>query len=178
MSKYCGKCDLYDWFFIRDDPIEEQLSKSKIYCKDELLKVKTEMDLALFFPYIVGTGYGDGNGKSIIHIGENDYIREMELQRINTYVRDATSEKKRCKRNKLEYEPENVYKTRFSWMFSETDKEQVMEIISRVGEGGRQSYDDIRLGSVDYWRNVWLNDLVQKYGYDERLARKWIWHLA
>ena len=52
-----------------------------------------------------------------------------------------------------------------------------MEIIRRVGEGGRQKFDDIRLPSRDYDRNEWYEDLVEKYDYDPEFARKWVWHL-
>ena len=177
MSKYCGKCDLYDCIYMRDTPIEEQLSKAKIYIKDELLNIKTETDLALFFPYIIGTSYSNKEGYQVIHLSKTDYIRETELNRISYYVRDAKREKQKCKRNKLDYIVEDVYKTRFSWMRPNVDKEQVLEIIRRVGVGGRQSYDDIRLPSCEWYRNTWYEDLVNKYQIDKELARRWVWHL-
>ena len=177
MSKYCGKYDLYDHFSFKDVSIEEQLIKTKIYNhKNELLNIKTESDLALFFPYIIGIAHGDGEGNWVAYIGDVDYIRRMEIARIEWYVKDAKREKQKCKRNNVDYIPENVYKTRFSWMLIQDDKDSIMEIISRVGRGGRQSYSDIRLKSLEYFRNVWVEDLVNKYGYSEEFARKWVWH--
>ena len=178
MSIYCGKCDLYDHFFMHDYSVEDQLLKTKIYNhKGELLNIKTEADLALFFPYIIGFATGDGEGCWVCGIGSTDYIRRMELERIDIYIKDAKREKAKCKRKGMKYLPEEVFKARFSWMLNQTDKEQIMEIIERVGRSGKQKYDDIRLPSLDFYRNKWCKDLVNEYGYNEDFARKWVWHI-
>ena len=173
MSKYCGKCDLYDHFFMFDDIlVEEQLRDVKIYqgIQRELLDIKDEKGLALYFPYICGMA-----SNKFILIGNNDYIREREINSINFYVREAKREKNLCKRKKLEYIPEEVYKKRLAWT-SEENKDACMEIIKRVGLGGRLKFDDIRLPSLDWQRKEWLEDLINKYGYDSDFARKWVYH--
>ena len=178
MSKYCGKYDLYDHFFMSGEPVGEQLLKSNIYYgkNNERLKIETERELALYFPYIPGSIACSHGENQSIWIGGVDYIRRREKEIIDLYVRDAKRERNLCRRKKKEYIPEEVYEKRFGWC-RDRDKEQIMEIIRRVGEGGRQKFDDIRLPSRDHDRNEWYEDLVEKYDYDPEFARKWVWHL-
>lgn len=175
MSKYCGKCDLYDHFFMFDDiPVEEQLRDVKIYqgIQRELLDIKDEKGLALYFPYICGMG-----SNKFIVIGNNDYIREREINSINLYVREVRREKNYCRRKSLEYIPKEVYKKRLGWTPKE-DKDACMDIINRIGLGGRAHFhfDDIRLPSLDWQRKEWLEDLINKYGYNPDFARRWVYH--
>ena len=175
MSKYCGKFDLYDCFFMRDEPVEEQLKRVVIhqgYGENEvLLDIKTEAQLALYFPYICGIITRDN-----LWIGYTDYVRQRELEHIDFIVKEIKKEKALCKRKNIEYIPENVYKKRLSWVFDD-NKDAYMEIIKRVGVGGRQQYADIRLRSLDWLRKIWFKDLVDKYGYDSKFARKWVYHI-
>ena len=50
-----------------------------------------------------------------------------------------------------------------------------MQIIKGVGEG-KEDFENLRLPSLSFYRETWINDLVNKYGYEEDFARNWVYH--
>ena len=183
MSKYCGKCDLYDCFSMHPD-LEERISQSIIYkhgnSECEVLDIKTERDLALYFPYIVWMMASD-SAKAVIHIGSNDYIRSREIYLLTWYADKARMIKKRCKRKKVLYLPCEAYdEIMKKYLLSDNNATQIAEITKRIGYEKRKSFktvSDIKLPSLDFYRNVWFEDLVNIYGYSEEFAKQWVWRL-
>lgn len=179
MSKYSGKCDVYDHFCTHNKDIEEQLKNSYI-CVGKAqtqLELETEAQLALYFPYTIATGSWDSEfEKSHLWLSEHDYVRSSEIEMIDFYVHEAKKEKAFCKKHKIQYSVDDVYKKRFSWTAPE-NKKALLEIIQRVEAGGRQKYDDIRLPSYDFCRNIWLEDLINIYKYPTDFATAWVWDL-
>lgn len=180
ISVYSGKADVYDHFMMRCDSPEElaaeiQRTKFTNY-KGEEIKIETERDLALYFPYTIAVGaWSEGN--AFIQLSATDHNRREELERIGWHIKEAKRAKRYCKDHNVQYDPETVYETRFSWWFLEYDKPAIIEIIRRIGEGGRQKWGDLRSQLLDrLYRKYWYEDLVNKYDYGERFAHEWVWH--
>ena len=182
ISVYSGKADVYDHFMMRCDSPEElvaeiQRTKFTNY-KGEELKIETERDLALYFPYTIAVGaWSEGN--AFIKLSATDHNRREERERIGWYINEAKRAKRYCKDHNVKYDPETVYEARFSWWFPEYNKPAIIEVIRRVGEGGRQRWGDIRLLSIDkLFRKYWFGDLVVKYDYEPAFACDWVWHMG
>lgn len=180
MSKYSGKFDLYDHFMF-DQP--EQLAEHIFNTDfrdghDKKLLIETEKDLALYFPYIVCVGaWNKEENKSHIRLSDTDHIRSEELDRIKWAIKGAKRIKARYKREGVDYIPEEVYQKHFRLFENDINKQLELEIIRRVGEGGRQKWGDLRSPLLDrLCRKYWYEDLINKYGYGERFAHEWVWH--
>lgn len=178
MSKYCGKCDVYDHFCtIRDrETLNENLEKTKIYHGEGLLNIENEEELALYYPYIIWMGCFGGEHESM-HISSTDYIRQKEKESLEIYKSLILREKARIRRKKMEYDPEQIFQKVFgSWYDSE--KETLIDLIKRFEHKNKVDMSDIRLKSREWERRIWYEDLTNIYGYDDDFARDWVWHLG
>lgn len=186
MSKYCGAFDLYDWFYMGSeklDSFEERLKATRIFVGDKKYStnITDERKLALYFPYLVATGsyHKDTKIKSTLCLTEVDYIRLREREMIDMYVETSKKAKKAFARVGKEFGADAVYKDRFCWREiggrQDEDKEQIKEIITGVGNGATD-FESIRFPSLSFYRDIWLKDLVNIYGYNEDFAKDWVYH--
>ena len=188
MSKYCGKCDLWDSLVMIRKANDENTNWSniKIYQTTEdsyfdehgwnnvkLLDIKCLKDLLPYAPFITSImGYSEG--KYTVYIPHKSYIDVMEEERLVWVAKDAKKVYHRCKRQKREYNVEDVANeiTYFGWEV----EDYVLEVVKRV-KAHPYSFklDGIRVPICEIYREYLYNDMIDM-GYTEYEAYEWCWN--
>lgn len=171
MSRFSGKCDLYDHIEICG--LENTL-KSKIYLgwdSDEPLDIKEERDLVPYYPFVISMGAYE-NGVGTIHLMSKSWVDYEEESVLEWYLQQILKIQRRCKRKKIEFNIDEVFKeVCYPCYFHE----EIRELIERVKECGKKAtYDGIHLSSKNYYRNQLVEEMI-KFGYTEDAAKTWVY---
>ena len=80
MSRFSGKCDLYDCIIIHGsfDEFKKRFPHIYIGHGDTPIKYKRLKDLVPYYPYIPWFVYSEKKGHGIIRLSERSYIDELE----------------------------------------------------------------------------------------------------
>lgn len=175
MSRYSGKCDIYDTFENGDDTFDtDKIRRTEFFQNGEKLNINTERQLALYFPFIVASMFHVKNDKCVCNISSMSYMRRSEIENIEFYLDQIRKEKRMCKLRGEEPTPERIIERRFSWISNGKTKESIISLIEKSSGKGRKKYDDVRLDIYDYTRQRWYNDLISKYNYPREFAYDWV----
>ena len=87
MSKYTGKCDIYDWFGMlacKEDETPYECYKrlgSKIYMDDRIrleeVKIEKPSDLVMFYPFVAYEHCSSSDGTDTHYIRRGSYLADM-----------------------------------------------------------------------------------------------------
>ena len=184
MSKYCGKCDLWDSLVMIREVNDETTDwdKIKIYqinddsCFDEdgwhnveLLDIKCLKDLLPYAAYIVGMAFGNGD-KYTAYIGTESYVQEMERERIEWAIRDVKRVYDKCKREGKEFDISMLKDDIWSSTSLHT------EIAKRMAEHPTSfKIDDLKILICEYYKASLYDDMI-KEGYSENEAYEWCYN--
>ena len=179
MSRFSGKCDLYDcevmiqgnrfpnyWegldLYIYKDPDSFDAEKIEITCAK---------DLVPYYPFVECLSYGSSDGKRKVYIGDRSFITTENKYMLNAYKEQLVKIYNKCKRKKIPYNAEEAWKEVDSW----NPREDIYELAKRVGENGKKASIDGLTWSdiVRYYRNDWIDCLVEN-GFDKEWAEKWV----
>lgn len=168
MSQFSGKCDLYDWFYGKQ---EEDLKNYKIYAAGNIipLKIETIKDLVPYYPYLVASaGWNDGRG--IIHLSSSSFVDREEEETLTLSLESLLRYYRRCKRKHVPYEPEEAVRHCFgSWGAPED-----LELAQRVSEDGEKAtIQYVHSGFAFYYRNKLFEEMLI-VGYTPFEAAHWV----
>lgn len=174
MSKYSGKCDLYDSLIMIKDI--KDYSKVKIYAYNNdivPLRIDFERDAMPFYPYLTTIMSGDKDGNTIIHLSSESYVDTNENEHLSWYLEDIKKYWRKCKRKKIEFNEEEAAKL-IMWC-NEDLPSYKEEIIKRVKEQGEKAtIKNIHTPLHDYYRKYLYDDMVDA-GWDKRIAYRWVY---
>ena len=184
MSKYCGKCDLWDLLvMIRGVNYETtdwdkikiyQISDDSTFDEDgwhnvELLDIKCLKDLLPYAAYIVGMANGNGD-KYTAYIGTESYVREMERERIEWAVRNVRGVYNKCKREGKEFDISMLEDD--IWLSTSLHA----EIAKRMKEHPTSfKTDGLKVHICEYYKASLYDDMI-KEGYSENEAYEWCYN--
>ena len=169
MSKFSGKCDLYDTVY---DWSDERIARAKIYVGDIPLKATCQRDLIPFYPFIVGAGGFSMKDGDIMRLTTRSYV-DQEEESFLLYTKNRMLRSyRRAKRKKepitipilmLEMSPYNsgnnaAYNT-------------LADRIVKYGE--RAEYRDLHLQSADYFREQLRKEMLNNK-YNEFYTDRWL----
>ena len=169
MSKFSGICDIYDRLSDRSD---EYLMEHRFFIlgydgKEHEVQINNQKDLAKYYPYSISSSYGYN-----IHIGCHCLIDREERDFINCRRHDFIRYYNKCKRNRIDYIPEdaliaNTIRTVFQpWE---------LELAERVGKfGDKATIDGLHKPLQDNYREEWCNELIRQ-GYIKEEAYIWVY---
>lgn len=169
MSRYSGKCDVYDWF---SEYTDEDIKKCKIYVGDECmpLRIDSRRDLMPYYPRLVVLGWGSGKTRSV-RISTESFVDREEREQLEWKLEYAIKIYRRKKRKHEQFNPDKVIEE--TSLFNDKVYE---EIVRRVAESGEKAtIDGIKISYHEHNRKALYDDMVAA-GYDARFARWWIWH--
>lgn len=179
MSKFSGKCDLYDMVEMihcdgDEKKVQEFIDNAEFYMcvhgRDVKLDIQDRKDLALYYPYIVSMAC-HSNGHHYICLSSDSFIDQEEQERIRYCFEDALKNFKRCKKNKVIYSLDNFLRAYGKNYFPEYEK----EIIRRVAKDGKKATTEgIHSCFHEHYRREWYNELVT-IGWTEEAAFKWVY---
>ena len=171
MSRFSGKCDLYDHIEICG--LENTL-KSKIYLgwnSEESLDIKEERDLVPYYPFVISCGAFE-HGVGTMHLMSKSWVDYEEEDVLEAYLQQILKIQRRCKRKKVEFNVDEVWED-VSNVFWKRD--EIRELIKRVKEHGKKAAcDGIHLSSKNYYRDQLVEEMI-KFGYSEDVAKTWVY---
>lgn len=197
ISKFSGKCDLYDCEVkICGSRCKEywknlELHVGSIWRVDNVIPINSPEDLVPYYPFIERCSISNDSVRKV-WIGEKSYITESNIEMLEAYKdrllkvynrckRRINNYKRDCKENEmipLQEEIEKLsYNSDLAWeeVDSWNPKESIHELARRVGENGKNaSIDDLSWSdSIDLFRSVWKDALIES-GKSEDWANAWI----
>ena len=160
MSRFSGKCDLYDsvvmigGYDVKD--IELYLNKGE---RSYPLKITEARDLIPYYPYVPGMSvYSDGKYKAWI---SESFIDSEERELLESDLYWLKREWRKCKRKGIEFNPDN------SWY----DK----QLIARVKElGEKATIKGIHKNLSNHWRKALAKEMEQN-GYKDNEIVQWVY---
>lgn len=173
ISKWSGKCDLYDSFVMIHNYTDEELKNNvKVYLgkSDTPLKFETTKDLIPYYPHLISVGcYDNTERKSVIYITSKSFVDIEEQETLEYYLKRILTIHNRCKRKKIEFNVNDVVKE-ICW--SDWNKEAIAELVNRVKEKGKKATaDGIHLTMHERYRRELVDEMIKnnidpaKYGY-------------
>lgn len=173
ISRYSGKCDVYDSFVMIHNYTDEELKNNvKIYLgkNDTPLKFETTKDLIPYYPHLISVAcYDNAERKSIIHITSESFVDYEERDTLNYYLKRILTIYNRCKRKKTEFNVDEVVKE-ICWM--DWNKEAITELANRVkAKGKKATVDGVHLTMHERYRRELVDEMIKndidpaEYGY-------------
>lgn len=147
MSKFCGKCDLYDCeVVIHGERYPNYWENLKLYmyhkdCEDaEKIEINSAKDLVLYYPFIECSSGGSGSVRSVF-INELSSITKENYELLEFYKQGFVKFYNKCKRKKVSYIPEEAFN---EVVWSKDNRSDLLELAKRVGEKkNRADYRDL-----------------------------------
>lgn len=175
MSRYSGKCDVFDWFGGYDD---ELIRKSNFYISGHIvpLRINNHHDLAPYYPYLVVIGTGS-NGYQTVRLSEESFVDVEEREKLGWILRDIQKYYRKCKRKRIIYNIDEAISQ--GCLFSPGDeRKRIAEIVGERGE--KVTVEDliseykIRHPMSEYYRKKLFERMIE-LGWSEKQAGYWIW---
>ncbi len=172
ISKYSGKCDLYD--VLVDIREVTDFSKVKIYAANNFivpLRIDSQKDLMPYYPYIVAISVGNSDGTQIIHLSEKSYIDSEEEERLTGNLDTLKCYYRRQKRRHEPFDSDEALKK--IYFFDSTPEYYKKELVNRVKElGEKATIEDIHIPYCDAMRQRLYEDMVAA-GWNDDRAYEW-----
>ena len=173
MSKYSGKCDLYDSFYMKEDSdIEETLKKTKIYAYDhELipLDIKTEKDLVPYYPYLVCMSYTNKEGYMCYYLSIQSFVDIEEQERLTDSLNSMLRYYRKCKRKK---EPFDIEEACDKIFFPQECHEELAKRVQQFGE--KAVIDGLHTRMHQVYRKELYEEML-RVGYTPLRAWHWVY---
>lgn len=184
MSKFSGKCDLYDILIsIKQMNDNSDWSKVKInmyideldeygYNKYVPLNINCIKDLVPYFPFIE-TSAADNKDVYTCLIGKYSFVYLEEQEQLKRILKRAQKEYRKCKKNKEEFIIEEVSKKIMPFGII---NENIIEICKRVKEHPYSTkLNDLHTPLHNHFRNDLMEEMI-KYGYTKEQAYEWCYN--
>lgn len=178
MSRFCGKCDLYDsvemiWANGDEEKVQEYIDNAKFYMyvhdRKMPIKITNRKELALYYPFLTSMS-AHSNGKHTVVLCSDSFIDQEEEERLKYSLKECLRKYKKTKRNHKEINMENILPDRFGGPTSYD-----LEIAKRVIEDGKKAtIDGVHTYMHEYYRREWYECLV-KLGWTKMEAFNWVY---
>lgn len=184
MSKFSGKCDMYDHIFMSCENEQEAFEKfkgTKLYkwkpIEDRIeiedisdlsenwqrIEYNSIKDLVPYYPYVISMcccHKGDSNNSMVV-LSSESFVDTEEREMISLYLKDMLRYYNKCKRKKIEFNKEEVLEKVCNFHHNE---DLVKELIDRVAENGKKAdIDGLKLKSKEFYREE-LKKEIDRWG--------------
>lgn len=166
MSKFSGKCDLYDWIEIAGGYQEFMDCGYTIYVgkSEEPLKIESLKDLVPYYPYVISSVAG-----GILHLSSRSWVDMEEERCLNNYLSAIIKNFNRCKRKKIEFDVDAAVKEVFLYCH----ENEIRELANRVKEYGKKAtVEGLHLSSYEHYREFLENEIQKFNDYDVTVYNK------
>ena len=178
MSRFSGKCDLYDTIEMihcdSEEAVQEFIDNAEFYIwigsRRHRLNITNRKELALYYPYIISMS-ACSNGYHNITLSGDCFIDREERERLEISLGYILKDYRRYKRKKLKFTYDNyIGEYKYSYM-----PEYKKELIRRVEKDGEKaSIDGVYSLMHEYYRKEWYDTLVE-LGWTEEEAFRWVY---
>lgn len=172
MSKFSGKCDVYDSIVMIREATDLSRYKFYIWVGDRYhkLDIKDFKDLSKYYPYLIGVMVADKEGATVV-LSQNSFIDTEEREHIGWYLRDALAAYKRAKRKHETFSAEK-YCDEYIWEPNKELKRIVAERVER--DGLNANIDGLHDRIHNHFRKEWYEEMV-RLGWSEVEAERWVY---
>lgn len=180
MSKYCGKCDLYDslaiWGLVEDGKFTpgapEILRHWHVSVAGKPLTIREPRDIVPYFGFIVGSG-GFSKESCTVNLSAESYNDERSKEHFEANKFWMLRARKKAERKGQDV-AEAVNATLSPWHTDGDDPD--IELARRVVSDGKKArYDDL----VPLYCRAWRDELVDamvEHGYTPEQAKEWSYY--
>ena len=180
MGRFSGKCDIEDWFC---DKTDEEIANYRIYAYRQIipLQITSRKDLIPYYPFLVVLGYHDNtDGRGIIHLSQKSFVTMEENRTLEFFKQNVARAYRRCKRKKQPFVPEEIAAQRDIWG-NQTIILNIAKRFVELDENGRETGENanlegLHLSMQNYYRER-LQDEMIKNGWNEEMAKRWVWYM-
>ena len=162
---------------IRNYILEELQNNVKIYVGNnkEPLHIEKISDLIPYYPYLISSAvYTDE--ESVVRLSSKSFVDREEREILEWRLKDLLRIDNRCKRNKIEFDVEEVRK-KIVW--NGWNEEPYRELANRVKMYGKKAtVDGIHLRMHEHYRKELVEEMLKhdinpcKYGDYERFIKE------
>jgi hypothetical protein len=164
MSRYSGKCDVYDSVIMISKYTDEELAHNVTiyqgYGEDQKkLNISCRKDLIPYYAYLVSSAcYNNVERKAVIHITRESFVDREERDSLEFKLKNVLRIYNRCKRKKTEFDV-NATVEEVAW--KGFDDDIYREIANRVKEHGKKAnVDGIHLKMHEYYRKELVKEMI------------------
>ena len=164
MSKYSGKCDVYDSVIMISKYTDEELAHNVTiyqgYGEDQKkLNISCRKDLIPYYAHLVSSAcYDNVERKAVIHITRESFVDREERESLEFKLKDVLRIYNRCKRKKIEFDVEEVVK---EIVWNGYCESQIREIANRVKENGKKAkVDGIHIDIHEHYRRELVKEML------------------
>ena len=176
MSRYSGKCDTYDHFWMRaetDEDVQKEIDHTDFYMwvkgRRVKLDIHTVKDLVPYYPFLISMGSWSAEHGVVVFSNES-YVDREEREHMEWHLKDALAEYKRCKRKKIPFDPK-AFLDKIWW----TPSNYSEEIVNRVARDGlKANIDGLYSTAKDKWERIPLAQEMKRYGYNDFFIEEWV----
>ena len=173
MSKFSGKCDVYDCLVEMKKYTLDELKNNvtiRVGSEKEPLIFNSMADLIPYYPYMISLEFSDNKSrKSNIIISSKSWVDKEEEDILIFYKEQLLKFYNRNKRKGMNLREEDIMR-KLSLCI---DKDAPLEMCKRmIREDGDFDIDGIHLKSHEYYRELLVEEMVKNgidpriYGYD------------
>jgi len=181
MSRYSGKADVYDHFWMSantEADVEKEIQRTDFYIytkngRRHKLAINNLKDLAPYYPYLISVGVWSKEGRCTIVFSNESFVDQEEREFMSWELRDALAEYKRCKRKKIPFDVEEyMIKRKNSW---HSESNYTREIVNRVAKDGlKANLDGLYSIVKDKWDRVPLAKELKRLGHNDFFINTWV----
>ena len=168
MSKYSGKCDIFDTFA---DCSNQYLRNTRFFINEKRIVIRNQSELAPFYPFLIAIHCADKDG-GIVHMTSRSYVDEHEEDILAFYLKELKKAYRHCKRKGIEVTTSALME-KITW----NNNDYVQLLAERVAaDGEKANIDGMTMdGIIPVYRKCLLEDMIAM-GYPEAAAREWIYN--
>lgn len=173
ISKYSGRCDLYDTLEIYNYTLDELQNNVTIYIgkNSEELHINSMSDLIPYYPYIItSAAFNNATRYAAISLSSESWVDIEERQSLEFYKKELIKIYNRHKRKKMEFIPEVIVN---DMNLLSNNSEVIVELARRVKEDGvKASIDGLHLTMQELYRLALVDEIINNgldpadYGYE------------
>lgn len=178
MSKWSGKCDVADHFWMSantEEDVAKEIERTNFYIWGKngrrfKLDIHTVKDLVPYYPFLISAGVFNRDDRQTVILSGESFVDQEEREFIEWELRDMLREYKRCKRKKVPFDPQNYLKNMWKHPANYTE-----ELVNRVAKDGlKANIEGLYSISKDKWCRTELAREMKRYGYDDSYIENWV----
>lgn len=184
MSRYSGKCDIYDELSIHgiidksDKFVDDAVDRLKKWdlrlgFRGIQIKIKTVKDIVPYFPFVIGTS-STLNGHLFATIGTRSYVDEAAHRHYKMMVDFLADKAKKATAKGLD--PIKAMMDSGYLSPIESENEQIIALVGRIAAFGKKA--DFSTLVPKFWESMReeLYKTMLKYGYTEEQSKEWCYN--
>lgn len=155
MSKYSGKCDLWDSLVSIGERVYTP-DNCRIYIHDAEIKWQEIDDLLPFASHLISIGCFQRDGISTIYLSKESFVDTEEIERISLLVKDVIRAACKLKRSKNTIDYYSITNHLSDTRYSDQNRVQIKSVLEVLAEHPDYLKFDIHLKDWKEYLNYWI----------------------